>query len=250
MPKTTPVFKRSYFTFNGKNSKDFMLFLSGPAVYNSAAPDVESITIPGRNGELIQNNAATSRRRFANVDISYDAFFFNGLPAQTAAVKAWLLSPNSYCELRDTYDPDFYRMAVCTSAIEFDVTRQKAAEMTLTFNCKPQRWSIAGSQPITFTASGTVLNNRYEFYAEPLITVTGTGAGILKIGDYSVALYYFDDGDITLDSETQNAYLADGSFCNDSIYTDEFPLLAPGNNTVSWTGGIETVSITPRWWTL
>ena len=71
------------------------------------------------------------------MDIKYKAFFFNGLPAKTAAVKAWLLSPVGYQKLQDTYDPDFFRMAVCKDALEFDVTAQKAAEMEFTFNCKP-----------------------------------------------------------------------------------------------------------------
>ena len=43
----------------------------------------------------------------------YEAFFFNGLPAKTAAVKSWLLSPVGYQKLQDTYAPDFFRMAVC-----------------------------------------------------------------------------------------------------------------------------------------
>ena len=41
----------------------------------------------------------------------YKAFFFNGLPAKTAAVKSWLLSPVGDQKLQDTYDPDFFRMS-------------------------------------------------------------------------------------------------------------------------------------------
>ena len=243
-------FTRQYLTFNGKSSKDFLLYLSGPGVYDSPEPDVEATSIPGLNGDLIQNNAKSGRRRFNNVDIKYEAFFFNGLPKKSAAVKSWLLSPTGYCKLQDTYDPDFFRMGMCTSAIEFDVTRQKAAEMELVFNCKPQRWSVEGQKAISLTSSGSVIRNPYEFYAHPLIVVSGTGEGVLTIGDYSVTIYSFDDGAVTLNCETQNAYLADGSFCNNNIYSEEFPVLAPGDNSIEWTGGITSVEITPRWWTL
>lgn len=130
-------YARQYLSFAGKSSKDFLLYLSGPGVYDSPAADVESTSVPGRNGDILTENAKAGRRRYQNVDIKYKAFFFNGLPAKTAAVKAWLLSPVGYQKLQDTYDPDFFRMAVCKDALAFDVTAQKAAEMELTFNCKP-----------------------------------------------------------------------------------------------------------------
>lgn len=81
-------FARQYLSFAGKSSKDFLLYLSGPGVYDSPAADVESTSVPGRNGDIISENARAGRRRYQNVDIKYEAFFFNGLPAKTAAVKA------------------------------------------------------------------------------------------------------------------------------------------------------------------
>ncbi|MCC8075277.1 MAG: hypothetical protein LIO95_04930 [Clostridiales bacterium] len=239
---------RQYLSFNGTSSRDFLLYLSGPGVYDAPAPDVTATSIPGLNGDLITDNARTGLRRFQNVDIKYKAFFFNGLPAKTAAVKSWLLSPVGYQKLTDSYDPDFFRMAVCTSALAFDVTRQQAAEMELIFNCKPQRWSETGQEPVALSSSGAVLENPYAFHAQPLIRVYGTDEGTLTIGDYSVVIYSFSDY-VDLNCETQNAYNANG-FCNDTIYSEDFPLLAPGENTIVWDGGITSVAITPRWWTL
>lgn len=241
-------FKRQYLTFNGKSSKDFLLYLSGPGVYDSPAPDVETTSIPGLNGDLIQNNARSGHRRFDNVDIKYEAFFFNGLPAKTAAVKSWLLSPTGYCKLQDTYDPDFFRMGMCTSAVSFDVTRQKAAEMELVFNCKPQRWSVEGQKPVTLESSGSIIRNPYAFYSQPVIRVYGTSQGTLYVGGTTMIIYSFEDY-VDLNCETHNAYNASG-FCNDTILSDDFPTLAPGNNTIRWSGGITSVEITPRWWTL
>ena len=99
-------YARQYLSFAGKSSKDFLLYLSGPGVYDSPAADVESTSVPGRNGDFITENARTGRRRYQNVDIKYKAFFFNGLPAKTVAAKAWLLSPIGYQKLQDTYDSD------------------------------------------------------------------------------------------------------------------------------------------------
>ena len=57
-------YARQYLSFAGKSSKDFLLYLSGPGVYDSPAADVESTSVPGRNGDIITENARTGRRRW------------------------------------------------------------------------------------------------------------------------------------------------------------------------------------------
>ena len=46
-----------------------------------------------------------------------------------------------------------------------------------------------------------------------------------------------------------NAYNAAG-FCNETILSEDFPELLEGKTTITWTGGITAVEVTPRWWTL
>ena len=240
-------YARQYLSFAGKSSKDFLLYLSGPGVYDSPAADVESTSVPGRNGDIITENARTGRRRYQNVDIKYKAFFFNGLPAKTAAVKAWLLSPIGYQKLQDTYDPDFFRMAVCKDALEFDITAQKAAEMELTFNCKPQRWSVDGQRSIRLESRST-LKNPFAFPAQPIFKVYGDSSGELYVGEEKITIHSIKDY-VLLNCETHNAYKASG-FCNETILSDDFPELPEGKTQITWTGGITAVEVAPRWWTL
>ena len=240
-------YARQYLSFAGKSSKDFLLYLSGPGVYDSPAADVESTSVLGRNGDILTENAKAGRRRYQNGDIKYKAFFFNGLPAKTAAVKAWLLSPVGYQKLQDTYDPDFFRMAVCTDALEFDVTAQKAAEMKLTFNCKPQRWSMDGQRAIRLDGRST-LKNPFAFPAQPIFKVYGDSGGKLYVGEEKIIIHSIKDY-VLLNCETHNAYNAVG-FCNETILSEDFPELPEGKTTITWTGGITAVEVTPRWWTL
>ena len=240
-------YARQYLSFAGKSSKDFLLYLSGPGVYDSPAADVESTSVLGRNGDILTENAKAGRRRYQNVDIKYKAFFLNGLPAKTAAVKAWLLSPVGYQKLQDTYDPDFFRMAVCTDALEFDVTAQKAAEMKLTFNCKPQRWSVDGQRAIRLDGRST-LKNPFAFPAQPIFKVYGDSGGKLYVGEEKIIIHSIKDY-VLLNCETHNAYNAVG-FCNETILSEDFPELPEGKTTITWTGGITAVEVTPRWWTL
>ena len=46
-----------------------------------------------------------------------------------------------------------------------------------------------------------------------------------------------------------NAYDASG-FCNEYVKSEDFPDLKPGKNHIAWSGAIDHVEITPRWWTL
>ena len=240
-------YARNFLTFAGRNSKDYLLYISGPGVYDSPAVDVELQTVPGKNGDLIRENAKTGEHRFKNLNISYDAFFFDGLAPRTAAVKSWLLSPVGYQVLHDTYDPDFFRLAICKEAVSFDTKRDKGAAMKLTFHCQPQRWSVEGQRKLLLTES-TVIRNPYEFHSKPMIRVYGSGEGTVYVGDEAIHILA-NDGYIDLNCETHNAYDASG-FCNGYVKTNDFPELKPGKTSISWSGDITSVEITPRWWTL
>ena len=238
---------RNYLTYAGKNSKDYLLYISGPGVYNSPAVDMELQTVPGRNGDLIRENAKVGERRYKNLDITYDAFFFDVLAPRTAAVKAWLLSPVGYQVLHDTYDPDFFRMGICKEAVAFEPKRDKGATMKLVFHCMPQRWSVDGQRKIRMERGG-IIKNPFGFKAKPIIRVYGSGEGKVFIGDEPITILQ-NDGYIDLNCETHNAYDAQG-FCNGYVKSDDFPDLEPGRNSISWSGDITALEITPRWWTL
>lgn len=62
-------FQRNYLSFAGRNSKEFLLYLSGPGVYDAPAADVEATAVPGKNGDILTDNARTGQRRFHNLDI-------------------------------------------------------------------------------------------------------------------------------------------------------------------------------------
>ena len=68
------------------------------------------------------------------------------------------------------------------------------------------------------------------------------------IGDEVIQILA-NDGYIDLNCETHNAYDASG-FCNGYVKSEDFPDLKPGKNHIAWSGAIDHVEITPRWWTL
>lgn len=231
--------KENLFTFGGKSTKDFDIYLSGAGTYRSPERDVEMLTVPGRSGDLTFDN-----KRFLNVELSYKCLIMGNIDQNYEAFRAYMASVHGYQRLEDNFHPDEFRLAVFKNAIEPKIEGSKydVASFEIVFNCKPQRWLKSGEEVIALTNSGMIMNNLL-FAARPLCRVYA--AGVLTIGDYSMTISNVD-GYTDIDCDIMNAYK--GSVNKNSTISGEFPLIEPGENEVSFTGG--RVDITPRWYTI
>ena len=233
----------NYITYNGKSSADFGVWVSGGGTINAPARDVQSVSVPGRNGDLTIDNG-----RFVNIPVAYPAFVSNRFQPRIDEFRGWLCSQIGYQRLEDTYHPDEYRLGVYKSGLSVSPTaRNLAGSFTLEFDCKPQRFLKKGALPITFTAAGTI-RNRTLYEARPLIRCYGTSGTVtingVKISVTGLSAY------VDLDCDLMEAY--EGSTSRNGTTTLEngkFPVLAPGDNAVAFTG-FTSVVITPRWWTI
>ena len=103
---------------------------------------------------------------------------------------------------------------------------------------------MADVEDITLTTSPTFVNNPGNVYAEPIITVYGSGDITLMVGTTIVQLEGIEDS-VTLDSSLMEAYKGADSL--NSSMSGEFPLLQPGANAVSWSGSVTSVVVKPNW---
>lgn len=230
----------------GQSSDDLRVRVEHYPALPRPARKMSRVSVPGRNGDLIFDEDA-----YENYIQPYDIYISaerTRLPDPARAVAAWLLAPAGYRRLEDSYEPDFYRMASFDGPLNLENILNRFGRAKLEFNCKPQRYAKAGEHAVAMSESGGTLHNPYAFTALPKITVYGSGPGNLQVGSTTAQIKAMD-GSLTLDSETQDAYKGTQNK-NNEIYAPVFPALAPGDNAVSWTGGIERVEIVPRWWTL
>lgn len=238
----------NYFEYKGIRSTDMGLRIESKNVFSGPEYEVDFLSIPGRDGDLIAGSG-----RFPNVQVTYSVF----IPAKTiaelsqkiTAVKAWLYSGlNSYHTLSDTYDTAFFRHAVFAGKLDIEDELNRIGIFTISFSCKPFRYNAAGTESVTL-ATGEVLLNPYPFTSKPILRIEGTGKGALTIqSEGSNATWNFTaiDGYVEADSEQMNFY-KDTEPKNDTVSGDGFPLLYPGENTVSFSGGITAVTVIPRW---
>lgn len=232
-----------YFIFDGMDSRDLGLLVSGEKTYHAPSRDVTSISIPGRDGELYIDNG-----RYNNAEIAYTISFRHHVADKTRALKSWFLGKVGYRRLEDTYDPNYYRMAAYHNTIEFDIKINRYGTTELIFTCDPFKYAKQGERITTLLQTGSTLYNPEMFASKPIIKIYGSGAATLTINNVNYHITAID-GYVTIDSSTCNAY-KDTLNKNNTINITEFPTLKPGENRLDWTSGITKLEIIPRWCTL
>ena len=235
-------------------SSSIPLIVERPPDYVAAEKDYEATHILGRNGDLLTDNNS-----YKNVTQPYDIAFGSLEKTHSemaAAVSEWLHSASGYAPLEDSYDPDHFRMAYYQEEHTLTNILNQLGRATIKFVCMPQRFLKSGNKKIIFTKTGSILLNPTRFEAKPLITLYGNGEATLTVNDLLVNIK--DVGSqITIDSdlgEVYNvAYNGDISSRNDQIVWPDathhvFPSFLEGQNTISFTGKIDRVEVTPRWY--
>ena len=244
--------------FNGHSSDEFGLEVETFPDFDMAQREYDIIHVPGRNGDIVMD-----KKTFKNVNRKYKVNIAAGsssLDTTIRAVASWLYSPSGYARLEDTYEPDYYRLALYGESLSFKNLYHEAGTATLTFNCKPQRYLKTGEDTVTFSASGSIVNPT-EFEALPIIKVylvnRQSASGEIAIGSHVFTINAVEDTSvdaysITIDCELQEC--AHGVHNENSrvvFGNGEVPCIAPGENAITFsTSTISKIEIIPRWWTI
>lgn len=83
----------------------------------------------------------------------------------------------------------------------------------------------------------------------PTIIVKGSGKGVLQIGKYTVTISDINSL-VTIDCELQDAYNGTANRNSTITLSNGFPKLVSGTNSIAFSGGITSVEVIPKWWTL
>ena len=231
--------------FNGISSQDLHIQVQTEPSYDFPEKDYEVTHVPGRNGDIVIDQGS-----WQNVSRKYNLAMDAGKISYTEVASKlvqWLHSASGYARLEDSYEPDFYRMAMYKDSGSISNIFNKAGQIEVEFTCKPQRYFKSGEAADIFVASSEY-RNPTDFPAKPLIKIHGSGSGVVGIGTYTVTINDIIDGMI-VDSEQQDTY-KDQMNCNSKVSITEYPKLASGNNAISISGGVTSIEIIPRWWTL
>lgn len=240
----------SYFTYNGRSSADFGLHIEKKDVFSAPEYDAEFISIPGRSGDIINPN-----RRFANIKVTYTVFLARKNIAALAAVlrniKGWLYSePDRYHEITDSYDAEYFRYGVISGNLDIEEQLNKVGCFTVTFNCKPYKYSFAGQKVLASGTRRLSVTNPTAFTSKPYIKIYGGGTVRLMIQPEGEGTNLWTisevDETIEIDSELMNCF-KDTTLKNDTVTGEGFPVLKPGTTTIACAGNVQRIEVIPKW---
>lgn len=261
---------RSFFIFDGKNSKDFNLWIE--YLPDAAFPERrgESYQIDGANGVRYREDGT-----FENVEQSYEVWFRDWQSDRDMYqigndIAKWLIGSSGYCRLEDTYNPEYFRLARFAGPLNFQTTLRKFGRGTLVFDCLPQRYLKSGEEAVTSNGSEFTMINPTGFTASPIISVTGSGTigirlvslqGVLNIGytDIRLAIGYTSKT-VVLDCANYTAQV-NGEDVDDIVTfygSDTYPTFPQLRSSTiiatlsdeTYTGTVTKIKVVPRWWTL
>lgn len=268
----------NHLTYDGVDSSDFGVFISGEGVFDAPARRGEMISIPGRNGSLFMDEGV-----FENITVEYPAFIGTGYEelfrTKLGDLRSALASRGNYKRLTDTYHPDEFRLGVFREGLEVDpqhITR--AGGFTMKFDCKPQRFLTDGEEGRVYLSNSSIVNPTL-FESSPIIKVDGNGTVAIGPYRFRVSNNFWT---IIIDTELMEAYLPAGQkyYLTDEageIITQEIgieievvngnpnptnmnsyiefvdsvmPKIPPGEQLIRMSSTITRLEIIPRWWRL
>ena len=165
--------------FNGISSQDFGLVVEKVPSSVHASRRGNLISIPGRNGVIVREDGS-----FDTYTQEYDVWFseskeYGSRSAYDMArdIAVWLLGASGFCRLEDDFEPEYYRLARYSGALDVDMILLQCGKARLTFDFQPQRYLKSGEKAISYEGdSSTVfsITNTTKFEARPLLRFTDT----------------------------------------------------------------------------
>ena len=210
-------------------------------------------SVPGRSGDIVIEE---SEDAFSNYNQQYGVFIdakAPGLPQVARGLAEWLLGSPGYQRLEDSYDPDFYRMAIYAGGEEFLNYFNEYGRGTLTFNCAPKRFYKIGEREIS-VSSGDKIYSPSSFRNHPIVMITGNGNCTLTIHDKNGSTKNFTiknvSGTVRIYSEEHKALNSSDVSVNANVQSDYENLYMDSESSITWNSAVTSVSIIPRWWTI
>lgn len=237
------------------------MYISQTTVFNAPKKRYGTVSIPGRNGDLMTNEEA-----WDNIQVEYNCYIPKNAKNVVNYLKQFLLNTVGYVRIEDTINGNEFRLGFYESGLE-DVSMSLhaiQASFTLTFNCKPQRFLRIGEASYDILdkssvgSSGKEINLPFfssptNFPCSPIFKVNmDDNWGYFKIGDYKIEVVNLHNKTLIIDTETLNCFDEDGNMQNDCVkFSFNRSMKVNFQNVLmKCTDNITRIQVEPRWYTL
>lgn len=226
-----------YFIFNGVDSRAMGVHVIKYPPIIRPAERLKYVTIPGRAGDLTQSEGENIFDAYTRaMEVS------NARGFSLDAVRKWLRGRGT---MIIGNEPQYAYQVDLGAQCQYDKIIRGIWGGPLQMRTQPFKTLAAPEGPIAVSASGASIYNPGDAAAKPLITITGTGDAALTVGGKTLQLFGLQTG-WAVDYDLQWILDANGDPMWNAA-AGEFGALPAGESTISWTGGITSLSVLPRW---
>lgn len=223
---------KNIMVFKGVSNVDMGVVLTSKPTISTPIERGEALEIPGRSGDIWRGEGA-----YLPITINVP---IHVLPwADFMAVRTWLIGAG---ELQFDSDATYWEARINGETHYAPRDFDGGYDTTLSFLAQPFR--RIRSNDIVLSSNPQSIINPSAVFAEPLVRVECYGSFNLIVNNNICSLSGVT-GLVQLDSALQEAYV--GRELVNSRMTGPFPILQPGQNDISYSGAVSSVTIVPRW---
>lgn len=230
------------FTFNGVSSTTHGLRVTSDYVINSTGNDVETVSVPGRDGDLL---ISKNRLKSVTIELPCTVLSSRKLTDAESDISNWL-NVDGYKDLTLSWDPDFIYRSAFIETFEIASLMRQFGKVKLNFLTYPVKFYKQGRTTQTLS-NGATVNGLGNVKANPVITLVGSGDCTLTINGRKTKLRAVKNT-ITLDMQARQVFSGNLPAWDKVVRAPQYqmPYLDAGRNLISWDGDF-TVKMAPYW---
>ena len=226
-----------WFEWNGVRCTLYGIHVSQQPPITIPEQRVTQVVVPGRSGSL---NILEADDVYNDIVLTATCFISD--PAQIPEIAAWMRGRGTVT-FANRQGGFYYAWIANQIPFEKILRGNPHCSFVVNFRCEPF-WYTESEQKFSLESPGQFITNPGPVFAEPVITVYGSGAITLIVGQTIIELEGIE-GSIILNSTLQEAYT--GTTLKNGSMSGDFPVLKPGTNAISWTGNVTKVDIAVHW---
>jgi len=222
----------AYFIFNNIDSRDMGVIVNKLPSITKSEKNIDKVEIQGRDGFLTLDYN-TYKGTIKSVECTLD----NG---NIDNICTWL---DGSGEVIFSNEDDKVYKTVITNQISLSKIIPILHTFLIQFDCQPHKYST-NKNTIDLNTTPVTLFNFGTATSKPVIKVYGSGNIELLINNSTINLTNIVEN-VTINCDIMDCYKGDMLMNNDM--SGDFPTLQVGINTISWTGSVSKIEITPNW---
>jgi phage-related protein len=230
----------SWFSYKNIHSDSMGLIVDTYPPISRPERRIETIKVPGRHGELtLQTGPAVYEAYVREIRCVIPP------DADVPALTAWLTGRG---DLIVGNEPDYVYDARAVSEIYFEkiIRERNWREVDIAFLCQPLKRLVTTEADIVLTSSGGTVINPGHVESRPLIKVEGSGDITLMVSGVITVITGLTEP-ILIDSDLGMATNVGRTINMSALVSGEWPRIGVGSKTISWSGAVTKVTVTPRW---